>query len=352
MKTAKRFCPLAALAFLPALCHGQLYVDFGGPRDLFVQPSSAKSSSAPAAGSNASDSGASGDTQTDSATNFFSFDSQKEQVGLNFLNLGRWPTYGPLVWGGTVTAASPNNDPSDIFKLHESPTIQGNVLANITEVNVKADTAYSFTFKIANAYNTFPLVASASATKVSKPSLNEPSGSICYAYAWSNPLFFDPEKDRPSQYLRQAIAITVGAARADNYQSLPQTTLANSQTARIGTLNEFDSYPIQLLYVGTLPVYPHTKGGNAWDEALKAAGFSDDNSYLDLSPYANFTPRHGGIPSFGFGFNVALEVAKPDPKVPSKGKLSYPWSVYVERDRKFNSAGYVTTYGVSKVLSF
>ena len=90
---------------------------------------------------------------------------------------------------------------------------------------------------------------------------------------------------------------------------------------------------------------------HAWDRLLKAAGFSDENSWLDLSPYVKIAPRQVGSPGSGAGLNLALEIVKPN-SIPSMSKLSYPWSICIERDREYDSARYSATAGVSKVFSF
>ena len=342
MNRASTLSAVAGLAALPTISFGQLYVDYGGPRNIFSQPTSSTTSSSQngTAGGGAA---AATTSPADSSLNFFNFDSQKEQVGLNFLNLGRWPTMSPLVWGGTLTIASPNNDPTEILKFHESPTITGSVLANWTTVSrsTESNWASSFTFDASNAYNGYTMVPSATATKSTTKDVNEPSFSVCFAYAWG------PAK----KYLQDAVAITVGIARSDNYQSLPQVNLANSQTARIGPLAEFASYPVKLLYVHTVSVNVDTSKDNVWDGILKAAGFQKGNCWLELAPYFNIAPRQGGAPSDGVGFNVALATVKADP-IPSKSKLSYPWSVYIEYDKKYDTTHYVTQAGVSKVFAF
>lgn len=309
--------------------YGQLYVDDGGPRNIFVASSDAKDAK------------------------FFSLDSKTESISLNFLQLEQNPVGGWL-FGGTVTGSSPNNDVMDIFK-NQAPTVTGSVLANWTDYelpNVYPGNIVSATFKASNAYASYAM-EDPTTSKDTTDKVDEPLASVALAWAFSG---------NGTGLVQNAFCLTLGITKGDNYQSLPQKSETNGKTVRVGVLQTFTSFPTQLLFVREFAV----DSGSALDKAITFAsqwsgGSSDSTAtverFIELSPYVSYSPRDGGSSSSGFGLNIALKthqkaVKASEGKPAQPGKLAFPWSFYVESTKKYGLSTYTTGAGVSTIFSF
>jgi hypothetical protein len=300
----------------------QLFVDVNGPRNIF-----SKDSSAP--------------------PQFVNFDSQKESLSLNFLELNPADLPRKVNFGGTLTATAPNNDVKPILHGHESPTVTGAVLVNYTDpvIYLPFDGAihdvWSATLKISNAYGAYATEATPS-SKTATSNINQPQTSLCTAVAFS---------DWGGSAEVNSLAFSFGVLRDTNYLSLPEVNTSNNgKTARVGTLTEFTSFPLQLLYVRDIEAtnkvvlaIVNTVSKILWKQ-------NGDRSWLLLSPYVNLTPREDGSPSRGFGFNLALRTQVTKDKV-TPNKSSIPWSFYVESNRRFGLSSSTTSFGFSTIFS-
>ena len=301
--------------------NAQLYVDYGGPRNIFVQNDS-----------------------SGNPLNFLSYDSKTASGSIDWLKLSDdlGLTQGSnWMIGGTATATAANSDITQVFSA--APSFKGTILVNWTN-HSKGDKAtkwlMSFTTKIGLAYDTYSIENPT--TKVTSTTNHyEPILSETYAIMVSD---------------HSAFALTAGWDKEDNYSTLPQTTNAAGKKVGLGTYSEFTAYPTELLYVHEVQI----TNSYLQKAAAAIAGGNGSNGSVTalLSPYVKYTPRDGGSPSSGVGFNLALKnyvpYADPTTKVddhPEKDKFTIPWSFYIEADRKFGTNNYTTTGGASVIFS-
>jgi hypothetical protein len=314
---------LLVIALCSSGLYGQLFVDAGGPRNIFITAAN------------------------DSNSKFLNFDSKTESISLNFLQLERNPSFGGWVFGGTLAGSSPNNNILNVFK-NQVPTVTGSILANLTDYQGASKHSHwltSATFKVSNAYASYALQNSTT-SRSSTTTIDEPLGSVALALAFSD-----------TGWLKNALCLTLAVTKGDNYQSLPQMSQSDGKTVRVGVLKTFTSFPMRLLYNREVGVDSGSTLDKVIDFANKLVGGGSTDAtatverFIEIAPYGDLAPRNRGTPSSGFGINLALKTHT-DGANGKPGKFTFPWSFYIERTRKYDLSGYTTGGGVSTIFSF
>jgi hypothetical protein len=162
----------------------------------------------------------------------------------------------------------------------------------------------------------------------------------------------------PGSFNFLGLAISVGYSATNNYAGLPKVTVGKAlvsgstqavvgsgQTARLGSYETYNAFPLTFL----APInFDAIDGLKAFDKGFsRAAGslfglFGSDQgkaSYvLLLAPYASVTPRDLGEPLNGLGLNFVIRGLTADPTGinPQNQKLTFPVSIFVERDNAFS----------------
>jgi hypothetical protein len=305
---------------LAGRAHAQLFVDYGGARNVFFNSGTNNASAA-----------------------FTKIDTAEKSFSLNFWKLNQ--TASAWRFGGTMKATA-QDDLTEIFTGKKAPKIEGNVLANWTSTPGDKDALlFSVTLRTAASEASYSILAPAATTPVASK-FQAVEGSVTFACV---PI----PTGGHGGLITQAFALTVGAKKDTNYESLPLVDVGNGKTARQGTLEKFTSYPLQLLFVQEVKI----SGGGPLDDLVNTLRLivpsidKDTAKWVLLSPYVKATPRSSGSSDQAYGLNVAIKTLTKDPD-PTKQVLKFPLSVFLESAKKAGTDGYVTNGGASVIFSF
>jgi hypothetical protein len=309
---------LAAMSSTPI--HAQLFVDYGGARNIFFSSS--------AGGGDAG---------------FTKLDTNEKSVSLNL-----WALNQASAWRfGGAGKASATDDISEILNGKKAPRLEGSAIANWTSTPAEKDTwLYSVTIRSAASEASYSLLTPA-ATKPVDSKFQAVEGSVTFAAVPIRP-------GGKGGLISRAFALSVGAKKTTNYEDLALVDVGNGKSARKGNLEKFTSYPVQLMFVQEIKV---EKGG-AVEDAINILRLlipvidKDARKWLLLSPYVKALPRSGGISQRAFGLNLAVKtMTSPDKDNPAKDVLKFPLSVFFESVKKAGADTFVTQGGASIILT-
>lgn len=305
---------------LAGRAHAQLFVDYGGARNIFFNSGK----------------------KNDSA-GFSKIDTAEKSFSLNFWELNG--AASPWRFGGTVKATA-EDDVTEIFTGKKAPKIEGDVLANWTSTPDKNDTKlFSITLRATASEASYSILAPTATTPIDSK-FQAVEGNVAFACVPIPP-------GGKGGLITQAFALLVGVKKDSNYESLPQVDVGNGKTARKGTLEKFTSYPVQLLFVQEVKV----TGGGALDDLVNTLRLivpsidKDTNKWVLLSPYVKATPHSEGSSDRAFGLNVAIKTLTKDSD-PTNQVLKFPLSVFLECAKKSGTDSFVTNGGASVIFGF
>lgn len=337
MKTLRNLLLAGAVAAAATGGRAQLFVDYGGPRNIFVVSATQKTATkTEAAEKGGAEKAAAAEPEESAAAplRFATVDTKEKSLSLNFFAL---PRRGPLVFGGTVQVAG-QDGLEEFLKFKKAPKVTGNVLANYTWGD--PDKGYTSV--------TFRGEGSETPLTLHDPSTNKTTADTHRTMAGHVTLAFAFGDSGNRGWLRNAVALTAGFRPETNYEALPLVDVGNGKTARSGTLEKFDSYPLQLIYVREFEIT------GRWIDQLPQVE-EKALKFLLVCPYAKITSRAGGGETQAYGVNFALKTvlwATGKEARPSNDKLSFPYSVYVETARAWGGDRFVTQAGVSTIFAF
>ena len=320
MNFLTRFLLVGLVLILAGRAQAQLFVDYGGARNIFYNAG-----------------------KQDDSSGFSKIDTAEKSFSLNFWKLNQ----AGSVWrfGGTIKAIA-QDDLTEIFKGKKAPKIEGNVLANRTRAPLKSDTKLvSITLRTAASEASYSVLAPTATTPIASK-FQAFEGNVTFACV------VVPKGGKGGLFTR-AFALSVGVKKDSNYESLPQIDVGNGKTAREGTLEKFTSYPVQLLFVQEVEV---TKSG-ALDDLVNTLRLivpsidKDTDKWVLLSPYIKATPRSRGSSDRAFGLNIAIK-ALTKGSDPSMDVLKFPLSVFLESAKRSGTDGFVTNGGASVIFGF
>jgi hypothetical protein len=338
-KLAIRVVQSAAFTLLCAApsARAQLFVDNGGPRDIFFDSTADK----------------------DSVNGLLSkIDTGDKSASFSYY--GRPFAGQPFILGGKAKLTA-SDGLDEFFRFQRFPQTDLSLLGNWSGMWRSGSHTYlwSLTPNLTGTYADYALIDPAS-TAVPKQITKESrlagafNNTFSIVFPWGD-----------------AAAFSAGVKRDNNYSSLPEVTitttggklpdgtavagLAGTTSARLGIFQENTSYPLYL-------TYSHVFAAQ-WI-AHVIPGIDQSSAYdLIAAPYGKWTPKSGAGTARSFGINLTIralsnsvlgsngerELAKD--KKPNDQKLSFPYAVYVEHSTDQNGVS-KTTSGVAVIFKW
>jgi hypothetical protein len=315
---------LTAIQLFASVSQGQLIVDATGPRDIFFTDEAKSSNGLPF--------NLKLDTASKSISGYHFFPSLSQAEGNGSI-------LETLLFGLSLKLTAVDGLDQVLNRWPES-AFSG--LINYTHDS--SASLWSSTLKLTGSYGDFSIYDNSRPANAKLYSTDFLGGTA--AQTFSIVPAFAPD---------WSCAISAGFQATNNYLLLPQVTVGSLQAGsgtqtvvgsgkvvRFGTYREYNDYPFTLLV--------NYAADWQWFDTLLSRDFkplgiellSKDYHYkLFLSPYTTYSPAELGRPADSVGLNFVLRKSSKTPVGPggvksySKEKVTYPVSIFVDRENAF-----------------